>query len=153
MKARSRVRRRLGLLVATVVVLGGITYLFYGGIGDNLVYYVTPSELLERGDAAYDSPVRLAGMVVDGTVEWDAEALDLRFAVGDGEEQIAVHAGRAPPQMFREGIEVVMEGEYTRDKVFESHTVMVMHSNEYRAAPEGERPADTYRNLMRESQP
>lgn len=153
MNARSRLRRRLGLLAATVVVVGGITYLFYGGIGDNLVYYVTPSELVAQGEAAYESPKRLAGMVVDGTVEWDAEALDLRFAVADGEEQIAVHSRGAPPQMFREGIEVVIEGEYTRERVFESQTVMVMHSNEYRAAPEGERPADTYRSLIRETQP
>ena len=39
--------------------------------------------------------------------------------------------------MFREGIGVVVEGTMTRAGYFESHRLMVSHSNEYRA------PGDT----------
>ena len=38
-----------------------------------------------------------------------------------------------PPQMFREGIGVVVEGTVAKDGVFESHRLMVSHGNEYRA--------------------
>jgi cytochrome c-type biogenesis protein CcmE len=144
--------RRTGLVVGLVVVLGGFGYLVYGGIGDNLVYYVTPSELMERGHAAYDRPVRLAGRVVTGSVRWDADALDLRFRIRDEELEMEVHSKGAPPQMFRDEIDVVVEGRYSRAGVFESTSLMVMHSNEYRAPEEGERPADLYRGLVREGE-
>jgi cytochrome c-type biogenesis protein CcmE len=87
-------------------------YLVYGGIGDNLVYFVTPTELLARGRAAYD-PVRLGGEVKPGTVQWDADALDLRFELTDGTADVAVHSRGAPPQMFRDGMGVVVEGRLT----------------------------------------
>jgi cytochrome c-type biogenesis protein CcmE len=50
--------------------------------------------------------------------------------------------------MFRDGIGVVVEGRYHRPGVFESTSVMVKHSNEYRAPKPGEKPADMYRSLQ-----
>ena len=38
-----------------------------------------------------------------------------------------------PPQMFREGIGVVVEGQLAADGTFESDRVMVKHGNEYEA--------------------
>jgi cytochrome c-type biogenesis protein CcmE len=105
---------------------------------------------MTRGEAAYETPVRLSGIVLPGTVAWDADALDLRFEVGDEATRIPVHSHGAPPQMFRAGMEVVVEGHYNRDGVFESRNLMVKHSNEYRAAEEGARPQDIYRDLIPE---
>jgi cytochrome c-type biogenesis protein CcmE len=49
-----------------------------------------------------------------------------------------------PPQMFREGIGVVVEGTMTPAGHFESRRLMVSHSNEYRA------PDDPSRTDMKE---
>jgi len=70
-------------------------------------------------------------------VQWNATALDLKFRVTDGTREILVHSTGAPPQMFRAGIGVVVEGKYRRSGVFESHSLMVKHSNEYRAPTPG----------------
>jgi cytochrome c-type biogenesis protein CcmE len=43
-----------------------------------------------------------------------------------------------PPQMFREGIGVVVEGTMTREGHFEGQRLMVSHGNEYRAPHDGE---------------
>jgi cytochrome c-type biogenesis protein CcmE len=143
-------KKRFIGVVGTVLVLTGFGYLIWGGLGGNLVYFVTPTELLARGDAAYDSPVRLAGNVVPGSVEWNARELDLRFHLSDGETDIEVWSKGAPPAMFQDTMGVVVEGRYSRSGVFESSSVMVRHSNEYKAPPEGHRPADTYQSLIRE---
>ncbi len=45
-----------------------------------------------------------------------------------------------PPQMFREGIGVVVEGTFDKSQVFSSNRLMVNHSNEYRAPKPGEEP-------------
>lgn len=151
-------RRRMpgiGLVIGAIVVLSGFGYLIYGGIGQNLVYFLTPDELLERGESVHDVPIRLGGLVVPGSVEWDADAIDLRFALtGEeaGYEQVQVHSRKAPPQMFREGMGVVVEGRMRGGGVFEASNLMVMHSNEYRAPEDGEKPADMYRSLVPSSQ-
>ena len=143
---------RISALIGAVLVLSAFGYLVYGGIGDNIVYFVTPDELLAKGDAAYDAPVRLGGMVVPGTVQWEAESIDLRFTMkGTGEETIDVHATKAPPQMFRENMGVIVEGKLTRAGVFEASTLMVKHSNEYTAPKEGEDLHEKYKSIMTES--
>jgi cytochrome c-type biogenesis protein CcmE len=142
----------VGGLVAAVLMLSGFGYLMYGNIGGNLVYFVTPGELLAKGSDAYDRPIRLGGQVVAGTVRWNADDLDLRFTLQDEDGSIEVHSRKAPPAMFREGQGVIVEGRLNRSGVFESSSVMVKHSNEYRP-PEGheELPEEKYRDLIRQS--
>lgn len=140
--------RRVAMPVVAVVILGAIAYMFYT-LGDNLVHHLTPTELLARGDAAYEGSVRLAGMVSQGSVRWDPDALDLRFTIEDFENSIEVRTSAAPPMMFREGIEVIVEGRYTPEGHFEASNVLVMHSNEYRELPEGHPPPEErYRELF-----
>lgn len=140
-------KRRLGAIAAGVVVLSAFGYLTYGGIGENLVYFLTPSELMARGSDAYGQAVRLGGEVKPGTVKWDAQALDLRFTLTDGTKDVAVRSKGAPPQMFRDGIGVIVEGSYDRAGTFQSTNLMVKHDNEYRAPPHGQKPAQVYGGL------
>jgi cytochrome c-type biogenesis protein CcmE len=144
----SRTHRRVLALAGLAAVLGAFVYLLYGGIGENLVYFLSPRELLAKGRAAYDVPVRLGGQVVPGSVQWNAERLELRFIVTDGTQQVPVRSKGAPPQMFRDGIGVVVEGRYRRGGEFESHNLMVKHSNEYRAPKPGEQPHELYKTLL-----
>jgi cytochrome c-type biogenesis protein CcmE len=145
-------KKALGGVAALVIVLSGFGYLMYGGIGDNLVYFVTPAELLARGDEAYERPVRLGGQVVPGTVRWNADELDLRFTLQDEDVHVEVISRKAPPAMFREGQGVIVEGRLNRAGVFESSNLMVKHSNEYAPAEAHEElPADKYRDLIRQT--
>ncbi len=141
--------RRIALVVALAVIVAGFGYLTYGGVGDNLVYFLTPAELLAKGSAGYDTPVRLGGMVVPNSVQWNAEALDLRFQLTDGQKVVSVHSHGAPPQMFRGSIGVIVEGRYEKSGLFESHNLMVKHSNEYRPPKDGAKPADIYKTMIR----
>jgi cytochrome c-type biogenesis protein CcmE len=58
--------KRTVLIAGAVVILAGFGYLVYGGIGENIVYFLTPGELAQKGEEAYDAQVRLGGMVVRG---------------------------------------------------------------------------------------
>jgi cytochrome c-type biogenesis protein CcmE len=143
-------RRRTALLLGAIVILASFGFLLWGGLDRNVVFFLTPKELLARGTTAFDVPVRLGGQVAPGTVQWNADLLDLRFAVTDGNDTIPVRSKGAPPQMFRDGMGVVVEGRYRRDGLFESTNLMVKHSNEYRAPKEGEAPREMYRSIMKE---
>ena len=150
-RARRSTGKRMGLIVGLIVILSGFGFLLYGGLGQNLVYFLTPEELVAKGTRAYDVPLRLGGQVVPGSVQWNAQTLDLRFKVTDGVKTVEVRSHGAPPQMFRDGIGVVVEGRFARGGLFESTNLMIRHSNEYRPPKDGHMPAEMYKSLIKGS--
>ncbi|MBI3962072.1 MAG: cytochrome c maturation protein CcmE [Deinococcus sp.] len=145
-------RKRLRLLIGGAVLLLALGYLVYDGLGSGVVYFYTPFELLNQGSQAYGRPLRLGGQVVPGSVQWDAEIRDLRFQVTDESNQVVpVHHVGAPPDLFQPGMGVVVEGTFSASGVFESHNVLVKHSEQYAPPKPGEsHPADAYRTLIKE---
>lgn len=145
------VQKRLAAVLALTIAGGALAFIAYGGLEENIVYYWEPDVLLEKGDKAVGATVRLGGVVKKSTVQWNAETLDLRFDVGiapePGGPTVSVFAKGAPPQMFREGIGVVIEGKYD-GKVFQGERVLVKHSNEYRAPEPGQTPRDMATTLV-----
>jgi cytochrome c-type biogenesis protein CcmE len=134
---------------ALAIAGGAMAWLSFGSLGENLVYYWSPTELAAAGESAQGATVRLGGLVQPGTMQWDADTQVLDFRVSDGNEEVQVHSVGSPPQMFREGIGVVVEGTVDGAGVFQTDRVMVKHSNEYKAPEDGEMPstADMYGTL------
>ena len=138
-----------GLAVMAVV----FAWLMFGGLKDNVVFFLTPREVLAKGADGVGVPMRLGGMVKAGSVKWDAQALDLRFTVTDGQREMLVHSTGAPPQMFRDSMGVIVEGRVGAGGVFEATNLMVKHSNEYRAPKPGEEAHEKYKTLIRPATP
>ena len=62
-----------------------------------------------------------------------------------------VRSTGAPPQMFRDGMGVIVEGRVGSAGVFEASNLMVKHSNEYRAPKPGEEAHEKYKELIQQS--
>jgi cytochrome c-type biogenesis protein CcmE len=144
--------KRPWILAGAVVIVAVFAWLLFGGLQKNVVFFLTPQELLAKGNEGVGVPVRLGGQVKPGSLKWDAKALDLRFTVTDGAREIQVHSTGAPPQMFREGMGVIVEGRVAGG-VFEATNLMVKHSNEYRAPKPGEEAHEKYKTLIKQSTP
>src|ERR1035437_3558635 len=97
-------KRRPWGIAGVAAVVATFAWLLYGGLDKNVVFFLTPQELLAKGSSGDDVPVRLGGQVKPGSVKWDDKTLDLRFAVTDGKGEVPVHSSGAPPQMFRDGM-------------------------------------------------
>lgn len=140
--------RRLALVAAVVACFAVVGVLATGRIGENIVYFWEPTEVLSQGNAAVGATIRMGGVVKAGSVDWNPDTQTLWFEATDlGGGVVRVHATGAPPQMFREGIGVVVEGTMTREGVFETDRLMVKHSNEYKAPVDGVDPKDLYLTL------
>jgi cytochrome c-type biogenesis protein CcmE len=131
-----------------VVLVAVFAWLLFGGLEKNVVFFLTPKELLAKGRDGVGVPVRLGGQVKPGSMTWDAKTLDLRFTVTDGIKEIPVHSTGAPPQMFRDGMGVVVEGRVGQAGVFQATNLMVKHSNAYRAPKPGEEAHEKYKTLI-----
>lgn len=133
-------RRPWGILVLVGVVVAVVGYLGLSSVGSALVYYLTPTELLARGDAAVGETVRLGGQVEVGSV--NGPATDLRFVLTDGNSSIPVHSTVAPTRSFREGSGAVVEGRLGADGLFEATQVIVKHDENYEAPAPGVQPSN-----------
>lgn len=135
------------------IIVAAFAWLLFGGLEKNVVFFLTPQELLAKGSQGVGVPVRLGGQVKPGSMTWDAKTLDLRFTVTDGAREMRVHSKGAPPQMFRDGMGVIVEGSAGAGGVFEATTLMVKHSNEYYPPKPGEEAHEKYKTLMKQSPP
>lgn len=135
-------------VVSLLIAGAALAAISFSNLGDNLVYYWTPTELVAAGEKADGAIVRLGGQVEPGSISWEPGASGT-FRITDGTQSVLVQTTGVPPQMFREGIGVVVEGDFGRaDSVFHTQRVMVKHSNEYRA-PEGEHDVEEmYKSIV-----
>ena len=140
MTETERVRKQTRRFMIGALLVAAIAFIVIaaGGINKNLVYYWTPSDLFANGDKAYGATIRLGGMVAPGSIRNHAGVSGVEFDVKDAGRIVHVKSNGVPPQMFREGIGVVVEGTMIRGGYFQSDRLMVSHNNEYRAPKAGE---------------
>ncbi len=125
----TRKRRRLVLIGVGLGVLAIAVGLMLNALRDSIVFFNSPSDVVEKHVAA-GTRMRLGGLVkADSLVRGDN--LRVRFAVTDGEREIAVDYRGVLPDLFREGQGVVAEGVLDGAGVFEADTVLAKHDETY----------------------
>ncbi|MFY9269420.1 MAG: cytochrome c maturation protein CcmE [Candidatus Manganitrophaceae bacterium] len=123
--------KRTAIIISIALVLGGLGYLAFGNFGENLVYFVTPSEVVAFSPDHFGKKVRVAGMVVKESMKAIPNTLKINFELTDGAERIPVTFEGVPPDLFKEGQGAVVEGFWDHDQVFHSHMIMAKHSEDY----------------------
>jgi cytochrome c-type biogenesis protein CcmE len=113
------IKRTTLLGVGALLVAGAARpFIALGDLGENIVYDWTPAEMLAAGSKAYGATIPLGGIVQKGTVAWGSGHSELAFRVANDATATApsvlVKVRETPPQMFREGIGVVVEGTFDK---------------------------------------
>jgi cytochrome c-type biogenesis protein CcmE len=129
---------KIWAVLALAVAAGALGFIAFGNLGENLVYYWSPTEMQAAGAKAQGATIRLGGLVAPSSLHQSDAGIT--FDVTDGTCTIPVHTTAIPPQMFREGIGVVVEGTVASDGVFTSNRLMVKHDNQYKAPTAGAEP-------------
>jgi cytochrome c-type biogenesis protein CcmE len=141
-------RPRLGrLAIGIALVAAALGYLVYAGTKDNLVYYYEVDEV-QAAAAKTGGKIRISGDVVEGSIVRDDEAREIRFSIrrstmgeAGAVEDVAPSGGSIPvayagtvPDIFREGIQVVVEGRMGSDGTFEAETLLAKCPSKYQEA-------------------
>lgn len=119
-------RRRLW--VAGAVVLGALGFLLVNGLGNATLYFRTADEAVAQRDSLGGRRFRIQGDVVGGSVHQQGN--DVSFTLASKGVEVPVQHHGDPPELFRAGIPVVLEGRF-RNKVFTSDRILVKHSESY----------------------
>ncbi len=126
-------KKKVKFIVGGIIIAVAIIYLVYSGIQKTGLYYLTVSEIKKEGSMAYGQSTRVNGNVLDGSIQWDSQEGTLRFIISDGENNLPIiHRGVAP-DTFRGGAEVVVEGKYTPENIFEADKIMAKCPSKYEA--------------------
>jgi cytochrome c-type biogenesis protein CcmE len=125
------VRKQRLLLVCFVVVFSSVAVgLVVYGLRGNINLFFPPAEIA-AGNAPLGQPIRLGGMVVEGSVRRDPNSLRVEFDVTDYKATVtAVYTGILP-DLFAEGEGVVASGVLDDDGVLQATEVLAKHDENY----------------------
>jgi len=119
-------RRRLWL--AGVIVLGALGFLVYQGLGNATLYFRTADEAVAHRASLGNRRFRIEGDVLAGSVHQVGSGVS--FVLTSKNVQVPVQHQGDPPELFRPGIPVVLEGRFEGDH-FASDRILVKHSETY----------------------
>lgn len=120
---------KVGAVVAVVATCVG--YLIYSAAGTSASYYRTVAEL--RQDRS-TSRARVLGTVQDDVQRLDG-GLEVRFTATESGVSMPVDYRGQLPDIFRPGIQVVVEGRMNAEGVFVARTLLAKCPSRFTAAP------------------
>jgi cytochrome c-type biogenesis protein CcmE len=130
--------RNLRFVFGSAVIVAAIGWLMYTGIRETSSYYLTIQEFAPKKDAYGNMPLRVAGRVLPGSIDYDPRTLDLKFQLAgfpDGKTDglsVPVAFSGIKPDMFADGRDVIVEGRYT-DGVLHAKQVLTSCPSKYEA--------------------
>ena len=122
--------KRLILLAGALVALGIATALVLSAFRKNLVFFVTPTQILS-GEAPRDRAFRIGGMVQTGSLQRQADGVTVDFVVTDLAHSVKVHYRGILPDLFKEGKGVVAQGRLDAHREFVADQVLAKHDENY----------------------
>ena len=126
---KPRTRRALWI-VAGLAALGVATALVLNAFRSNMVFFFTPTQVAGN-EAPRDRAFRVGGLVEEGSVVREKDALTVRFRVTDTARTIPVVYTGLLPDLFREGKGVVAQGRIGADGIFRASEVLAKHDENY----------------------
>jgi cytochrome c-type biogenesis protein CcmE len=123
----SSVNRRRGW-IALAVIAGALVLLLFEGLGNATVYFKTADEAVAQRVKLGSHRFRIEG-VVQPDVHQAGQSVSFAIA-SNGVTVPVLHQGD-PPQLFKPGIPVVLEGHFTTAGTFASDRIMVKHTESY----------------------
>ena len=124
-----KVKLRFLFLSLILIVLILSVYLVLKSLEDNVVYFISPTEIKEIGEIDYTKKYRVGGMVKKNSVSMDSDQVS--FTITDFKNEINVKFAGVIPNLFSEEKGVVAEG-FLKDRNFlEASKILAKHDENY----------------------
>jgi cytochrome c-type biogenesis protein CcmE len=121
--------RRLALIAAALVVVGGAAGIALYALSDSIVFFYSPSEVAAKA-LQPGARLRVGGLVKAGSVVKSAGET-VAFVVTDGAHDLRVSYQGLLPDLFREGQGVVAEGVLEPSDQMRADAILAKHDERY----------------------
>ena len=124
-----RVKSRIFFLSFFLLIAVLIIFFTLKSLKDNVVYFLSPTEIHNKSDISFNKKIRVGGLVKIGSINKEGNMIN--FIITDLKNEIVVSYTGLVPNLFSEGKGVVAEGKLRDKKYFVADKIMAKHDENY----------------------
>lgn len=118
-------------LIGGGIIILAVAYLIMISLNSSVSYYLTVSELMDKSSELKNTKVRVIGKIVDDSIQWNAEDLELEFEISEGGQTLPVVYNGAKPAGFEPSSDILVEGKYRPDQAFSANQLIMRCPSKY----------------------
>jgi len=124
-----KVKLRILFLSFILIAISLSIFLILKSLEENVVYFISPSEIKKLPEIKKSEKIRVGGMVKENSVQMSQNKIS--FVITDYKSEINVIFSGAIPNLFAEGKGVVAEG-FLEDRNFlKAKKILAKHDENY----------------------
>ena len=124
-----RVKSRIFFLSSIFLIAILIVFFALRTLKDNVVYFLSPTEIHNKSDISFNKKLRVGGLVKIGSINKEGNMVN--FIITDLKNEIVVSYSGLIPNLFSEGKGVVAEGKLNDKKYFIASKILAKHDENY----------------------
>tara|TARA_Y100001970_G_scaffold120547_1_gene149410 strand:- start:7105 stop:7524 length:420 start_codon:yes stop_codon:yes gene_type:complete len=125
----NKVKLRFLFLSLILIVLILTTFLVLKSLEDNVVYFISPSDIKKLGEIDYNKKYRVGGMVKTKSISMSVDQIN--FIITDFKSEITVNFSGVIPNLFSEDKGVVAEGFLKDRNLLNATKILAKHDENY----------------------
>ena len=124
-----KVKSRIFILILSLTLATAIIFFVLKSLEDNVVYFLSPTEIHNKSDVSFNKKIRVGGLVKMGSIKREENITN--FIITDLQNEIVVSYNGIVPNLFSEGKGVVAEGKLKDKKYFIADKILAKHDENY----------------------
>ena len=124
-----KIKLRLFFLSLSFFIVVLIIFFILKSLEDNVIYFLSPTEIHNKSDISYNKKIRVGGLVKIGSINKKGNMIN--FIITDLKNEIFVSYSGLIPNLFSEGKGVVAEGKLNDKKYFLANKILAKHDENY----------------------
>ena len=124
-----KVKNRILFLILVFFVFIIFALVTFNTLNNNLLYFNTPTDVINNNNLRIDKKIRLGGMVKKNSIFVDKK--EIKFIITDFENEIIVSFNGSVPTLFSEEKGVIAEGKLKDRKFFIASRILAKHDENY----------------------
>jgi len=124
-----KIKLRFFFLSSFLFIAVLIIFFILKSLEDNVIYFLSPTEIHNKSDISYNKKIRVGGLVKIGSINKEGNMIN--FIITDLKNEIVVSYSGLIPNLFSEGKGVVAEGKLNDKKYFIANKILAKHDENY----------------------
>mgnify|MGYP001162696249 FL=1 len=124
-----KVKSRIFFLILSFVAAAMIIFIVLRSLEENVVYFLSPTEIYNKTNITFDKTIRIGGLVKTNSISKNETSII--FIITDLKKEIIVSYEGIVPNLFSEGKGVVAEGKLRDKKYFVASKILAKHDENY----------------------